>query len=215
VKADDPFDLARFKSAQDGVSDSALAELRAGRKQTHWMWFVFPQLRGLGRSAMARRYGIASIGEARAYLADQVLSERLDIATSAVLDVEGRSARAIFNSPDDMKFHSSMTLFSEAAGDASRLFRSAPDAKPVEATYRRPYSSPSCRRLFGPWLRHHKNDIFTRKSPGMSPGLKVRPLRFSKLGERKSDEISSPCRRGAWPASVPSSSAVRPPSPPW
>jgi hypothetical protein len=89
------------------------------------------------------------------------------------------------------------------------------DARPVEATYRRPYSSPSCRRLFGPWLRHHKNDIFTRKSPGMSPGLKVRPLRFSKLGERKSDEISSPCRRGAWPASVPSSSAVRPPSPRW
>jgi uncharacterized protein (DUF1810 family) len=125
VKAGDPFDLARFKSAPNAVFDSALVEFRAGRKQTHWMWFVFPQLRGLGRSATAQRYGISSIAEARAYLADQVLSERLDIATSAVLDVEGRSAHAVFGPPDDLKFHSSVTLFSEAAGDASPLFRSA------------------------------------------------------------------------------------------
>jgi uncharacterized protein (DUF1810 family) len=140
VKVDDPFDLARFKSAQDTAIESALAELRKGRKQTHWMWFVFPQLRGLGRSATAQHYGISSIDEARAFLADQLLSERLEIATSTVLDLEGHSAHAIFGSPDDLKFHSSMTLFSQAAGDARSLFRmslekyfgSMPDARTLD-----------------------------------------------------------------------------------
>ncbi|MBS4005563.1 MAG: DUF1810 domain-containing protein [Afipia sp.] len=127
MKAADPFDLGRFIAAQSGVFDTALAELRGGRKQTHWMWFIFPQLRGLGSSAMAQRYGIASIDEARAYLADQVLSERLELATSAVLGLEGRSAHAIFGSPDDLKFRSSMTLFREAADPARPLFRLALD----------------------------------------------------------------------------------------
>lgn len=91
MKTADPFDIARFKAAQDNVFDRALAELQRGRKQSHWMWFIFSQLRGVGSSAMAERYGIASIEEARAYIADPVLSPRLTLATSAVLAVERRS----------------------------------------------------------------------------------------------------------------------------
>jgi len=123
----DPFDLSRFKSAQDPVFETVLDELRAGRKRSHWMWFVFPQLRDLGRSTTARHYGISSIREARAYLADRLLSDRLRTATAEVLGVEGRSAHAIFGSPDDMKFHSSMTLFREADGAADSEFQKALD----------------------------------------------------------------------------------------
>lgn len=116
---DDPFALRRFVDAQAPVIAAALSELRAGRKRSHWMWFVFPQLRGLGQSAMAQRYGIVSLDEARAYLAHGVLAARLVDCTGAVLGADGRSLNAIFGSPDDMKFGSSMTLFARAAGAGS------------------------------------------------------------------------------------------------
>ena len=109
--------LERFIEAQEGVWQRALAELQAGRKQSHWMWFIFPQIAGLGHSAMAQRYAIADLAEARAYLAHPVLGPRLRQCTEAVLGVEGRDAHAIFGSPDDLKFRSSMTLFAAAAPD--------------------------------------------------------------------------------------------------
>jgi uncharacterized protein (DUF1810 family) len=109
------FDLDRFVTAQQDVYDAALGELRAGRKRTHWMWFVFPQIAGLGASATARRYAIASPAEARAYLADPVLGPRLVECTSALLAVEGRTAEEILGYPDDLKLRSSMTLFGRAA----------------------------------------------------------------------------------------------------
>jgi len=121
----DPFELSRFVAAQDLVFDTVLAELRAGRKQTHWMWFVFPQLRALGRSPTANFYGIGSIEEARAYLLHPLLAERLTRAVDAVLGVSGCSAHEIFGSPDDLKFCSSMTLFNEAAGATEDRFRLA------------------------------------------------------------------------------------------
>ncbi|HEY0292286.1 MAG TPA: DUF1810 domain-containing protein [Hansschlegelia sp.] len=110
----DPYDLDRFVQAQAAAFDRALGELRAGEKRSHWMWFVFPQARGLGASPMAVRFGLGSIEEARAYLAHPVLAPRLALCVQAVLAIEGRSLRAIFGSPDDMKFRSSMTLFSLA-----------------------------------------------------------------------------------------------------
>ncbi|HUO87665.1 MAG TPA: DUF1810 domain-containing protein [Rhizomicrobium sp.] len=126
MAAGDPYALKRFVEAQDGVIDRVRAELRAGRKQSHWMWFVFPQLLGLGQSAMAVRYAIGSIDEAVAYLAHPVLGQRLRECTQLVLDVEGKDAHAIFGSPDDLKFHSSMTLFA-AAAPVAPLFRAALD----------------------------------------------------------------------------------------
>ena len=125
MRTDDPFDLQRFVDAQEPVFATALQELRDGRKRSHWMWFVFPQLRGLGRSSTAEFYGIASLDEARAYLAHPVLGPRLESATRAVLAVQGRTLHAIFGSPDDMKFHSSMTLFAVAAGEAASPWREA------------------------------------------------------------------------------------------
>ena len=127
-EAADRFNLHRFKKAQAPVFARALAELNAGRKQTHWIWFIFPQLRGLGRSPTALLYGISSIEEARAYLADEVLGERLKLATAATLSADALSANAIFGSPDDLKFHSSMTLFSLAARkEAASPFQAALD----------------------------------------------------------------------------------------
>jgi uncharacterized protein (DUF1810 family) len=123
----DPFDLSRFVAAQDLVFDAALDELRAGRKETHWMWFVFPQLRALGRSPTANYYGIGSIEEARAYLEHPVLRDRLIRAADSVFGVYGHSAHEIFGSPDDLKFRSSMTLFSEAAAEEGIIFRRALD----------------------------------------------------------------------------------------
>jgi uncharacterized protein (DUF1810 family) len=120
----DPFDLQRFVDAQADIYERALAELRDGRKRSHWMWFVFPQIEGLGRSAMAQSYAIRSLAEARAYLTHPVLGARLRECTEAVLHVEGKSANAIFGSPDDLKFHSSITLFAHAAPDEP-LFRAA------------------------------------------------------------------------------------------
>lgn len=121
------FDLDRFVSAQTGVFDTALAELRAGRKRSHWMWFIFPQMRGLGISSTAQKYGIISLDEARAYLAHPILGERLRRCTEAVLGVKDRSLHEIFGSPDDMKFGSSMTLFALADGAPENVFRQAID----------------------------------------------------------------------------------------
>ncbi|MBE7189079.1 DUF1810 domain-containing protein [Jatrophihabitans endophyticus] len=117
-------DLDRFVTAQDagGTYAKALAELRAGRKRTHWMWFVFPQLAGLGHSEMAQRYAIRGEGEARAYLAHPVLGDRLIECASAVLDSGAASARELMGPPDDLKLRSSMTLFARQ-----------PDADPVFA----------------------------------------------------------------------------------
>src|SRR5215467_13288196 len=110
---DDPYRLDRFVQAQDsnGSFQRAVAELRAGRKVSHWMWFVFPQIEGLGFSIMAQRYAIGSRAEAEAYLAHPVLGPRLIECTRLVLAVTGKTIRAILGSPDDLKFRSSMTLF--------------------------------------------------------------------------------------------------------
>jgi len=121
---DDPFDLGRFVAAQDAVMAAVREELRAGRKRTHWMWFVFPQLRALGRSATALHYGIASLAEARAYLAHPALGPRLRDCTALVCAAQGRTIHEIFGSPDDMKFRSCMTLFA-AADPAAPLFTEA------------------------------------------------------------------------------------------
>lgn len=107
----DPFDLERFIRAQDPVFRAVQGELARGRKQSHWMWFVFPQIAGLGLSAMSQRYAIASRAEAEAYLAHPVLGSRLIECTRLVLAVEGRTINAILGAPDDAKFRSSMTLF--------------------------------------------------------------------------------------------------------
>ena len=123
----DPHDLKRFVAAQEPVFAAALAELRAGRKRTHWMWFIFPQPRGLGRSSTATYYGILSLDEARAYLAHPLLGPRLELCTNAVFGIEGRTLHEIFGSPDDLKFRSCMTLFSLAADDRDNPFRQALD----------------------------------------------------------------------------------------
>ncbi|AWI87412.1 DUF1810 domain-containing protein [Methylobacterium sp. DM1] len=120
---DDGFDLNRFVEAQTGVYETALAELRGGRKRSHWMWFIFPQIAGLGSSAMARRYAIGSLAEARAYLAHPLLGERLRTCTRAVNAREDRSAHTLFGAPDDVKFRSSMTLFAQADPDAPDFTR--------------------------------------------------------------------------------------------
>ncbi|MGO4172950.1 DUF1810 domain-containing protein [Bosea sp. TAF32] len=119
----DPFHLQRFVDAQEPVWADALAEVRAGRKRSHWIWFVFPQMRGLGLSPNSEFYGIGSLDEARAYLAHPVLGPRLGTVTEAVLAHEGRSANAIFGSPDDRKLRSSMTLFDAASGDGANAYR--------------------------------------------------------------------------------------------
>jgi uncharacterized protein (DUF1810 family) len=119
-------DLSRFTEAQAPHIDAAMAELAAGRKRTHWMWFVFPQLRGLGRSEMARRFGLQSRAEAAAYLAHPILGARLRDGVAAVLAVQGRSAHEIFGSPDDLKLRSCLTLFREIDG-ADGVFARALD----------------------------------------------------------------------------------------
>jgi uncharacterized protein (DUF1810 family) len=116
---DDPYDLERFVAAQDsgGVFDTALAELRRGRKTSHWIWFVFPQLAGLGRSPTARRYAISSLEEARAYLRHPVLGPRLAEAARTLIDHPGTDADQIFGGLDALKLRSSMTLFHRADPD--------------------------------------------------------------------------------------------------
>lgn len=116
--AGDPFDLKRFVDAQSFVFDRTVAELRDGRKRSHWMWFIFPQVAGLGFSTMSQKYAISSLDEARAYLAHPVLGHRLRQCVELALEVEeGRSAYTIFGSPDDMKFRSCLTLFAQASGE--------------------------------------------------------------------------------------------------
>jgi uncharacterized protein (DUF1810 family) len=113
--ADDPFDLQRFVDAQAPVYERVRTELKNGRKQSHWMWFIFPQIAGLGHSAMAQRYAISSLSEAKAYLAHPILGPRLRECTRLVVQVDGKSAYDILGSPDDLKFHSCTTLFARAA----------------------------------------------------------------------------------------------------
>ncbi|OJZ74145.1 calpastatin [Mycobacterium paraffinicum] len=113
----DPFDLQRFVDAQAPVYRNVVEELRAGRKRSHWMWFVFPQLRGLGGSPTAVHYGISSLDEARAYLRHGLLGPRLRECARLVNEVQGRSVGDIFGSPDDLKLRSSMTLFTHATDD--------------------------------------------------------------------------------------------------
>lgn len=133
------FDLQRFVEAQNPVYGQVCRELRKGRKQSHWMWFIFPQLKGLGQSSMANRFGIAGADEARAYLAHQVLGPRLTECASLVNSVEGVSVEEIFCYPDDMKFRSSMTLFAHVssgrnvfAAALEKYFASAPDPRTLE-----------------------------------------------------------------------------------
>jgi uncharacterized protein (DUF1810 family) len=136
---DDPFNLGRFVDAQSSEYEQVLAELRAGRKQSHWIWFIFPQMKGLGRSPMAEHYGIGSIDEARAYLRHSVLGPRLEGCTALVNKIEGSLIDDIFGFPDNLKFRSSMTLFANAAEDnhifvdaLTKYFAGEPDTKTLE-----------------------------------------------------------------------------------
>jgi uncharacterized protein (DUF1810 family) len=120
---DDPYDLQRFVDAQEGIYEQALAEIRAGHKRSHWMWFVFPQFAGLGFSPTSQHYAIKSLEEAKAYLSHPVLGARLIECTEAVLRIGGRSAHDIFGSPDDMKLRSSATLFAAVSPERSVFHR--------------------------------------------------------------------------------------------
>ena len=138
VPARDPFDLARFLDAQAGNYDDALAELRAGRKRSHWMWYVFPQFAGLGASPTSRRFAIRSREEAAAYWAYPVLGARLRECSEALLTHESVSARDILGAPDDVKLRSSATLFAQVTGDAvfTRLLERFFGGEHDEATLR-------------------------------------------------------------------------------
>ena len=115
INRDDPFDLGRFTSAQETVYDRALAELRSGKKRTHWMWYIFPQIDGLGYTPTTKHYAIKSLAEARQYLNHPDLGPRLLECTATVLCIQDRSVSEIFGYPDDLKLRSSMTLFSRVA----------------------------------------------------------------------------------------------------
>jgi uncharacterized protein (DUF1810 family) len=133
------YDLERFVAAQDGVFEQVVRELRQGRKGSHWMWFIFPQIAGLGQSAMAQRYAIGSLEEAKAYLRHPVLGPRLNECTRLVNAIDGRTIEEIFGYPDDLKFRSSMSLFARAADDEpvfaealEKYFGGAPDPLTTE-----------------------------------------------------------------------------------
>jgi uncharacterized protein (DUF1810 family) len=135
----DPHDLERFVDAQSRDHPRALAEIRAGEKRSHWMWYVFPQCEGLGHSPTARRFAIRSVAEAEAYLRHPILGPRLVEIAEAALSVDGRSAHDIFGSPDDMKLHSSATLFAHVSPAGSpfhrildRFFGGKPDGRTLE-----------------------------------------------------------------------------------
>lgn len=135
----DPYSLSRFIEAQEPVYDTALGELERGRKQSHWMWFIFPQLAGLGHSPTASRFAISGLDEAHAYLAHPLLGDRLVQCTRTINAVRNRTAHEIFGSPDDMKLHSSMTLFRETANNPEpfrtaieRYFGGEADARTLE-----------------------------------------------------------------------------------
>jgi uncharacterized protein (DUF1810 family) len=123
LRVNDPFDLERFVNAQAGSHDIALAKISRGEKRSHWMWYIFPQLAGLGGSAMARRYAIGSLEEARAYLSHPLLGDRLRESVSALQNLTDTTAEQVFGPVDAMKLRSSLTLFSEAGGAA--LFAAA------------------------------------------------------------------------------------------
>ena len=132
----DPFDLDRFVQAQADDYDTALAEIRTGQKMTHWMWYIFPQLDGLGFSPLANRYAIRSLDEARAYLAHPLLGPRLTACAEAAAGVDGRTATQIFGAPDDLKLRSSATLFAAVSPPGSvfervlaKLYRGEPDER--------------------------------------------------------------------------------------
>ncbi len=135
---DDPFNLSRFINAQEGVYDHAVAELKNGRKRSHWMWYIFPQLDGLGRSTTARRYAIKSIEEALEYLNHPILGARLLECANKVLAIEGKTVSEIFGYPDDLKLKSFMTLFSSVADDSvfvrvlDKYFQSERDTKTLQ-----------------------------------------------------------------------------------
>ncbi|EJL53447.1 hypothetical protein PMI09_03243 [Rhizobium sp. CF122] len=133
------YNLGRFVDAQNGDYERALSELRAGHKRSHWMWFIFPQIAGLGSSFMAEKYAIRSAEEAAAYLADPVLGGRLLRCVEAVLAIEGKSAHEVFGSPDDFKLRSSMTLFAAISEHGSpfhkvidRLYRGEFDDRTIQ-----------------------------------------------------------------------------------
>lgn len=137
----DPFDLQRFVEAQDPVFDQVLGELRAGSKRSHWMWFVFPQVQGLGHSAMARRYAVSGVAEAQAYLRHDVLGPRLRESVEALLAHPDKSALQMLGHPDDLKLRSSLTLFAaiEPAGSVfhqalEQFFDGRPDDKTLRQT---------------------------------------------------------------------------------
>lgn len=136
---DDPFDLQRFVDAQDPVYDRVLAELRAGAKRTHWIWFIFPQLTALGSSSTAKLFGIGSLAEARAYLAHPLLGTRLRECARLVAAIDGRSVEQIFGWPDNLKVRSSMTLFARATDDNAdfmavldKFYDGQPDSRTLE-----------------------------------------------------------------------------------
>jgi uncharacterized protein (DUF1810 family) len=141
----DPYDLNRFVEAQEGDYAQALSEITAGRKRTHWMWYIFPQVAGLGTSSTARDYAIRDLAEAKAYLAHPLLGARLQACAEALLQVEGRSAGEIFGSPDDLKLRSCATLFARALPPGSvfervldRFYGGEPDPKTLELLGLRP-----------------------------------------------------------------------------
>ena len=135
----DPYQLQRFVDAQDGVYANVRAELAAGRKRSHWMWFIFPQVAGLGFSAMAQRFAIGSRAEALAFLAHDILGLRLVECTGLVMNVTGKTIHDILGSPDDLKFHSSMTLFAAVsdnplfAGALAQYFAGAKDQATLDS----------------------------------------------------------------------------------
>jgi uncharacterized protein (DUF1810 family) len=136
---DTQYNLERFVEAQAPVYRKVVAELEAGRKATHWMWFIFPQIAGLGHSAMAQKYAIASADEAAAYLAHPLLGERLRECSALVLAIDDKEAGDIFDPPDDRKFHSSMTLFAEVApheavfqDNINKYFDGVPDQATID-----------------------------------------------------------------------------------
>jgi uncharacterized protein (DUF1810 family) len=135
----DPYSLQRFVKAQDPVYAQVCSELRRGQKTSHWMWFIFPQITGLGHSYMARNFAITSLDEAKAYLNHEILGPRLRECTELAIQVDGRSIDEIFDSPDDLKFRSSMTLFARAASEdnifqeaLNKYFRGEPDPATLE-----------------------------------------------------------------------------------
>jgi uncharacterized protein (DUF1810 family) len=137
--APDPYALQRFVDAQRGVYAQAEQELRDGRKESHWMWYIFPQIKGLGQSAMAQKYAISSVAEATEYLNHPELGKRLRKCTELVTAINGRSIEDIFGYPDHLKFHSSMTLFAHATNDnqifldaLGKYYRSEFDQQTIE-----------------------------------------------------------------------------------